>query len=62
MTKTSTVHLTINNLSSKTNKELLNPESVFNFENDYRDVLEILDSVSIDVPQEIVENILKSIP
>ena len=59
MTKTSTVHLTINNLASKAEEEMLNPDSAFEFEDEYSDVFEILENLSVDVRQEIVENVLK---
>ncbi len=59
MTKTSTFHLTINNLSSKSYEEMLNSNSAFDFEEKFTDVFEILNTLSIDVRQEVVENILK---
>ncbi len=62
MTKNSTVHLTINNLSSKAKEEMLNPESAFDFEEEFADVFEILNKLSVDVRQEVIENIVKSIP
>jgi len=62
MTKTSTVHFTINNLASKANEEMLNSNSTFDFENEFADVFQILNDLSIDVRQEVIENILKTIP
>ena len=62
MRKTSTVHLTINNLSSQAKEEMLNPESAFDFEEEYTDVFEILNELSVDVRQEVIENIVKAIP
>ncbi len=62
MTKTSTVHFTLNNLSSLANEEMLNAESAFDFENEFADVFEILNDLSEDVCQEIIQNIVKAIP
>jgi len=41
---------------------MLNPESAFDFEEEFADVFEILNKLSVDVRQEVIENIVKSIP
>ena len=62
MRKTSTVHLAINNLSSNAKEEMLSPESAFDFEEEFSDVFEMLNNLSVDVRQEVIENIVKAIP
>ena len=62
MTKTSTVHFTINNLASKSHEKSLIHKETFDFEKEFKDVFHVLDTLTIDVRQEIVENILKTIP
>jgi hypothetical protein len=59
MTKTSTIHFTINNLASKSDPELLNNDSAFDFEEEYSDIFEMLEELSLDVRQEVVDNILR---
>lgn len=58
MTKTSTIHCTINNLASKSKHELLDMDSAFNFEDEYAEIFEMLDELSLDVRQEVVDRIL----
>jgi hypothetical protein len=62
MTKTSTVHFTLNNLSSLANEEILNTVSAFDFEDEFADVFEILDYLSEDIRQEIIQKIVNAIP
>ena len=62
MRKTSTVLLTINNLSSNAKEEMLSPETAFDFEEEFADVFEILNKLSVDIRQEVIENIVKTIP
>ena len=62
MTKTSTVHFTLNNLSSLANEEILNTVSSFDFEDEFADVFEILDYLSEDIRQEIIQKIVNAIP
>jgi hypothetical protein len=58
MNKTSTLHLKIHDLASNTNEELKTTDSFFDFQNDYEDVFEVLDSLNLDVRQEVVNRIL----
>ena len=58
MRKTSTVQFTINNLASKSEEELIDVDSLFNKQGDYKDVFEILNQLNLDVRQEVVEKIL----
>jgi hypothetical protein len=58
MTKTSTFHFTINNLASKSKEELLNMDSSFSFEEEYAEIFEMLEDLSLDVRQEVVDKIL----
>jgi hypothetical protein len=58
MTKTSTIHLIVNNLASKTNVELNDLNKAFDFEAEFADVFEKLDKLSFDVQQGVVDNIL----
>jgi hypothetical protein len=62
MTKSFTVHYTIHNLASKTNNDLLIDDGLFDFEKEFADVFQALDILGTDVRQEVVENILNSIP
>jgi hypothetical protein len=59
MSKTSTLHLTINNLASRSNEELINTDSVFDFQKEFGDVLEVLDQLNVDVRQEVVNHLLE---
>jgi hypothetical protein len=59
MNKTSTLHLKINNLASQSNEELLNIDSVFDLQQEYGDVYEVLNHLSIDVRQEVINYILE---
>ncbi len=58
MTKTSTIHFTINNLASKSKPEVQNSDSEFGFEEEYDDVYMTLDELDLDVRQEVVDRIL----
>ena len=58
MRKTSTVRFTINNLASKSEEELIDVDSLFNKQGDFKDVFEILNQLNLDVRQEVVEKIL----
>ena len=59
MTKTSTLQFTINNLASKSEGELINLDSIFDQQGEFKDVYEILDNLNLDVRQEVVEKILR---
>jgi hypothetical protein len=59
MSKTFTLHLTLHDLASKSNTELLNIDTAYNFREEFPDVYEILDLQNFDVRQEVVDNILK---
>jgi hypothetical protein len=58
MTKTSTIHFTINNLASESKPEIQDTDSVLNLDEEYGDVLSTLDELSYDVRQAVVDNIL----
>ncbi len=58
MTKTSTIHFTINNLASQAKADIQNPDSAFNLEEEYKDVLKTLDELDLDVRQEVIDRIL----
>lgn len=59
MSKTFTLNLTIHDLASKSNEELLNVDNAFNFQEEFRDVYEVLNLNDFDVRQEVVDSILK---
>jgi len=59
MSKTFTLNLTIHNLASKSNEELLDIDTAFNFHEEFRDVYDVLKLYNFDVRQEVVDNILK---
>ncbi|MBA7564125.1 hypothetical protein ES708_05787 [subsurface metagenome] len=59
MTKTSTIHFTINNLASKSGRELINIDTLFNFQNEFEDVYEMLNRLELDVRQQVVNKLLK---
>jgi hypothetical protein len=58
MTKTSTIHFTVNNLASKSKDEFLDMDSIFDFEEEYAEIFEMLEDLSLDVRQEVVDRIL----
>ncbi|MBN1951598.1 MAG: hypothetical protein JW801_10370 [Bacteroidales bacterium] len=58
MTKTSTIHFTINNLASKAKGEFIDRDSAFECENEYAEIFEMLEDMSLDVRQEVVDQIL----
>lgn len=58
MTKTSTIHFTINNLASKSKHGLHDVGSALDFEEEYADVLKTLNELEYDVRQEVVDKIL----
>jgi hypothetical protein len=59
MSKTFTLNLTIHNLASKSNEELLDIDTAFNFHEEFRDVYDVLKLYNFDVRQEVVDNILR---
>ena len=59
MTKTSTLQFIVNNLSSKAKLDLKDVNSLLSFEDEYAEVFEMLEELSLDVRQEVVDNILK---
>ncbi len=59
MTKTSTIHFTINNLASKSKHELQDIGSALDFEAEFADVLKTLEELEYDVRQEVVDEILR---
>jgi hypothetical protein len=58
MTKTSTIHFTVNDLASKSKPMVEDVDSAFDFESQYSDVFDALDEISYDVCQEVVDEIL----
>jgi hypothetical protein len=58
MNKTSTVHFTNNNLALKSKEGLSDIDSIFDFKEEYNDVYNVLNQLSYDVPQEVVNCIL----
>ena len=58
MTKTSTIQYIINNLASKSKEELTDTDSIFNTEEEFEDVYDVLNQLECDVRQEVVDNIL----
>lgn len=58
MTKTSTIQYVINNLASKSNEEITDTDSIFNTEEEFEDVYDILNQLECDVRQEVVDNII----
>jgi hypothetical protein len=59
MSKTFTLNLTIHNLASKSNEEVLNIDTAFNFNEEFHDVFDVLNFQNFDVRQEVVDNILR---
>jgi len=59
MSKTSTIQFTINNLASRSNAELFNVNSCFDYQNEFNDVYEVLNKLDCDVRQEVVDKIIK---
>ena len=47
MVKTSTIHFTVNNLASKSKEEFNDVESLFDFENEYAEIFEMLEEMSL---------------
>ncbi|MBN1597767.1 MAG: hypothetical protein JW894_05695 [Bacteroidales bacterium] len=60
MTKTSTIQFIINNLASKSNEELHNLKSAFDFQEEFEEVFEELDKLNLDVRQHVVDLILQN--
>ena len=58
MTKTSTLHFTLNNLASKANAELNDVYTYYDLEAEYAEIFEMLEDLSQDVRQGVVDNIL----
>ena len=58
MTKTSTIQYVINNLASKSNEEITDTNSIFDTEEEFEDVYDVLNQLECDVRQEIVDNIM----
>jgi hypothetical protein len=57
MSKTSTIHFTVNNLASKSNEEIINVNECFGSENE--DVCRVLNLMNYDVSQDVVNSILE---
>ncbi len=62
MNKTSTINLKIHDLASQTNVELNNSDSIFDFQKEFGDVLEVLDLLNLDIRQEVIKRILDASP
>ena len=59
MSKTSTIQFNVNNLASKSKEELFDVNSCFDFENEFKDVIGLLNKLDFDVRQEVVDSIIK---
>ena len=59
MTKTSTIQFTINDLASESKPEIKDVDAVFDFQEEFGDVLSALDELSYDVRQDIVDKIMQ---
>jgi hypothetical protein len=59
MTKSSTVQFTINNLASESKPEITDMDAVFNYQEEFDDVLSKLNELQLDVRQAVVDKILK---
>ncbi len=58
MTKTFTIQYVINDLASKSNEEITDTNSIFDTEEEFEDVYDVLNQIECDVRQEIVDNIM----
>jgi hypothetical protein len=58
MTKTSTIHFTVNDLASECKPMMEDVDSAFDLESEYSDVFSALDEIGYDVCQEVVDEIL----
>lgn len=58
MTKTSTIQYVINNLASKSNEEINDTNSIFNTEEEFEDVYDVLNHLECDVRQEVIDKII----
>jgi hypothetical protein len=59
MSKTFTLHLSINNLASKSKHILTDVDTIYDFQREFGDVYEVLNKANLDVRQEVVDHILK---
>jgi hypothetical protein len=58
MTKASTIQYVINNLASKSKEEITDTDSIFDTEEEFEDVYDILNQLECDVRQEVVDTIM----
>lgn len=58
MSKTSTIHFTVNNLASKSKGEIIEINECFGNEKENEDVCRVLNLLNYDVSQEVVTSIL----
>lgn len=58
MSKTSTIHFTVNNLASQSKGEIIDVNECFGNKNENEDVCRVLNMLNYDVPQEVVNSIL----
>jgi hypothetical protein len=59
MTKTSTIQFTINDLASTSKPEIKDVEAIFNYQEEFAEVLEALDELDYDVRQAVVDRIMQ---
>jgi hypothetical protein len=58
MSKTSTIHFTVNNLASKSKSEIIDINECFGDNNENDDICRVLNLMNYDVSQEVVNSIL----
>lgn len=58
MTKTSTIQFKVNSLASNLNGEFTELNSVYDFEDEFKPVYNLLDELNLDVDQLVVDKIL----
>jgi hypothetical protein len=58
MSKTSTIHFTVNNLASQSKEEIIEINECFGNGNENEDLCKVLNMLNYDVPQDIVNSIL----
>lgn len=58
MTKTSTIQFNVSGLASKLNGEFTELNSVFDLEEEFKPVYNLLDELNLDVDQMVVDKIL----
>jgi len=62
MTKTSTIQFTINDLASVSKPEIKDVDAIFNYQEEFVDVLSVLDELDYDIHQSVVDRIMQLAP